>query len=58
MKNLRNILLIVMVILSIGLTACSTGGYDNCVQGMVDDGYSVEEAQELCHDAEMDSQIR
>jgi hypothetical protein len=58
MKNSRIILLIVMVILSINLTACSNGGYDKCVQGMVDDGYSVEEAQELCHDAEMESQIR
>ena len=55
MKKLRNIL--VIVILSIGSTAC-TRGYDNCVQGMVDEGYSVVEAKELCNDAEMESRIR
>lgn len=55
--NRKTTILITAIVL-IGLTGCSSGGYDNCVKGMVEEGYSLEEAQELCHDAEVDSQIR
>ena len=58
MKKNRKIQMLIIVIIPIFFTACSGGGYDNCVKGMVDDGYSIEEAQELCHDAETESQIR
>ena len=56
-KNNKNLFIVIAIIL-LTSTSCSSGGYDNCVRDMVEDGYSVDEAQELCHDAEIDSQIR
>jgi hypothetical protein len=51
--------LLVAVIGSMILSACSSGGgYDNCVQSMTDDGYSLEEAQDLCQEEAYDSQIQ
>lgn len=58
MKKYGKISMLLFILTSTLITGCSSGGYDSCVKGMVDNGYSVEDAQELCHDVETESQIR
>lgn len=46
------------VLFCLGLYSCSGDKKSNCIESMMDDGYSYDEAKEACDDAERDSQAR
>ncbi len=54
--NMKTRLIIGSVIL-ISLSACSSGTSD-CIQGMMNQGYSYEEAKEGCEEAQIEGQLQ
>lgn len=55
MKKKLNKISIILFLLT--LYSCEDG-MKSCVKGMMDDGYSYEEAWDECEDAKYESQIR
>ena len=56
MKN-RKILALLFVVLAITISSCQ-GKMKGCVEGLMEEGYTYDEAWEACEDASLDSQIR
>ena len=47
--------IIPLFFLAVTLNSCFSSSHDNCVDQLVKDGYSYEEAVEVCDDARNDS---
>lgn len=57
MKNTKKVFLVSIVFLMI--SSCDfTSKMDNCMEGLIEDGYSYSEAKEMCNEARADSHIR
>ena len=53
----KNKIIACLFLFSFFFTSCEDS-MKGCVQGMMDDGYSYDEAWDLCDEAAYDSQIR
>ena len=50
MRNFNLINVLFIALLLVAITSCSSGGRDNCIEGMMADGMTYEDAADVCDD--------